>query len=541
MTRKRNYKAFAVVWSVVCAVLCIAVLALSACAGPAGEKGEQGEQGIQGVQGEKGDKGAHGEKGDKGDNGLTPHIGENGNWWIGETDTGVKAESSHTHVWDEGAVFIEPTCVKNGIKFYSCSDCGLYKPETVSATGDHRIADVNAGGSCAYCEYVMDTSVVGFTLSEDGSHYVIGKGSDIYSAKDRIEIPAYINGIPVTEVGEASDGFYKAASSAEIVLPATITKIGARAFEGSKFSAITFAEGSALGEIGERAFSNCDYITEITIPSNVANIGEKALYSCDKLTKIAVAEDNKNFASYDNALYTADGKTLIAVPKAMSGEFTVKDGATTIAAYAMAACSKLTKIVLPESVTSVKTYGLQNVSNGALVEVVIGGVVAEIGDYAFSNLKGLKTITIAAEYVGANAFSSCPNLERVVLQEGVKEIGESAFRSASIKSVDLPASLEKIGETAFSNSDIVTVTVKENARLALIDDAAFQSAKQLVSIELPASLKNIDRWAFRLCSALTTLKFKGTVAEWNAITFGTDWDNSAGTYTIVCADGSIAK
>lgn len=27
-----------------------------------------------------------------GDNGLTPFIGANGNWWIGETDTGVQAE-----------------------------------------------------------------------------------------------------------------------------------------------------------------------------------------------------------------------------------------------------------------------------------------------------------------------------------------------------------------------------------------------------------------------------------------------------------------
>ncbi len=45
----------------------------------------------------KGDKGDVGEKGDKGDtgangvDGVTPHIGENGNWWIGNTDTGVKA------------------------------------------------------------------------------------------------------------------------------------------------------------------------------------------------------------------------------------------------------------------------------------------------------------------------------------------------------------------------------------------------------------------------------------------------------------------
>ena len=32
-----------------------------------------------------------GTKGDKGADGLTPFIGENGNWWIGEKDTGVKA------------------------------------------------------------------------------------------------------------------------------------------------------------------------------------------------------------------------------------------------------------------------------------------------------------------------------------------------------------------------------------------------------------------------------------------------------------------
>ncbi len=68
-----------------------------------GEKGDKGDTGAQGPQGEKGDKGdtgaqgPQGEKGDKGDtgangkDGLTPFIGENGNWCIGETDTGVAA------------------------------------------------------------------------------------------------------------------------------------------------------------------------------------------------------------------------------------------------------------------------------------------------------------------------------------------------------------------------------------------------------------------------------------------------------------------
>ena len=40
----------------------------------------------------KGTDGVNGADGTNGVNGLTPFIGENGNWWIGEEDTGVKAE-----------------------------------------------------------------------------------------------------------------------------------------------------------------------------------------------------------------------------------------------------------------------------------------------------------------------------------------------------------------------------------------------------------------------------------------------------------------
>lgn len=35
---------------------------------------------------------ATGKQGEAGSNGMTPHIGDNGNWWIGNTDTGTKAQ-----------------------------------------------------------------------------------------------------------------------------------------------------------------------------------------------------------------------------------------------------------------------------------------------------------------------------------------------------------------------------------------------------------------------------------------------------------------
>lgn len=44
-----------------------------------------------GKDGEKGEQGDTGESGENGKDGLTPHIGDNGNWWIGDADTGIGA------------------------------------------------------------------------------------------------------------------------------------------------------------------------------------------------------------------------------------------------------------------------------------------------------------------------------------------------------------------------------------------------------------------------------------------------------------------
>ena len=62
--------------------------------GPQGPKGDTGAKGEKGDRGEKGDTGATGAKGDKGDpgatgpQGITPTIGENENWYLGNVDTG---------------------------------------------------------------------------------------------------------------------------------------------------------------------------------------------------------------------------------------------------------------------------------------------------------------------------------------------------------------------------------------------------------------------------------------------------------------------
>ena len=63
-----------------------------------GQKGENGKDGASPYIGPNGNWWINTSdtkikaQGEKGDDGISPHIGNNGNWWIGTTDTGIKAQ-----------------------------------------------------------------------------------------------------------------------------------------------------------------------------------------------------------------------------------------------------------------------------------------------------------------------------------------------------------------------------------------------------------------------------------------------------------------
>ena len=97
--------------------------------GPQGEKGDIGPQGPQGEKGETGDPGADGPRGANGDDGITPHIGVNGNWWIGATDTGVKAEGTIGATGPTGATGADGRTPVKGTDYWTAAD----KTEIVNA------------------------------------------------------------------------------------------------------------------------------------------------------------------------------------------------------------------------------------------------------------------------------------------------------------------------------------------------------------------------------------------------------------------------
>lgn len=142
-----------------------------------GEKGDQGIQGEQGVQGEKGDKGdkgdqgetgADGQQGEPGNDGLTPFIGENGNWWIGETDTGTSASGlsgDGIETYDN----VDPTT------FNWWSIFGVDQTNSYNSIGKQKIIRMNFADGCGI-------SIVGATVPPDAQMY----GSATFVGYDNI-------------------------------------------------------------------------------------------------------------------------------------------------------------------------------------------------------------------------------------------------------------------------------------------------------------------------------------------------------------------
>ena len=104
-----------------------------------------------------------------------------------------------------------------------------------------------------------------------------------------------------------------------------------------------------------------------------------------------------------------------------------------------------------------------------------------------------------------------------------------------------------VSETSFTwdelqvdeNGDICCFFAPEVSNTK-IGNSAFCQCLIMTSITIPSSITLIDEQALAECESLTTINFTGTKAQWNAITFGTDWNWNTPATVVHCTDGDVA-
>ena len=198
-------------------------------------------------------------------------------------------------------------------------------------------------------DYVQEPNTLKYSLSDDGTYYIVtGIGS--YSNTNLV-IPEAYKEKPVKEIGESA--FEYNASIKTVEIPSGIVKIGDSAFYSCKnIESINISDG--VINIGTWAFKDCSKLVEIVLPNSITSIGSCAFSGCNSLANIIVDSNNTVYQSISGNLYSKDGKILIqyAIGK-QDASFRIPETVTSISDYAFICCEKLTKVIVPDNITSI--------------------------------------------------------------------------------------------------------------------------------------------------------------------------------------------
>ena len=169
--------------------------------------------------------------------------------------------------------------------------------------------------------------------------------------------------IPDSVISIVNYVFYDCTNLINITIPNSVTSIGGCAFF-SCTSLTNITIPSSVTSIGGYAFEGCSSLTSITISNSVTSIGEKVFKYCTNLASINVDSNNEKYMSDNGVLYTKDKKTLIQYPSKKEGtEYIILQGVESIESYAFYKCTSLTRIIIPNSVTNICKYAINECNN----------------------------------------------------------------------------------------------------------------------------------------------------------------------------------
>ncbi len=288
----------------------------------------------------------------------------------------------------------------------------------------------------------------------------------------------------------------------KVVISENVTSIGNYAFYNlSNLTYVQFDGNSKLNKIGERAFSYCTNLTDITLPNSVKSVGNEAFGSCRALVNFST-NASANFGDYE--FYNCVNLKTVSTPNAKS-----------FGSYAFSCCSMLTNANLGKA--TLEKYCLYNDNN--LVSVTAGSLkqyafygasnlkslniknAKSIESYALYNLPKITSINTNATSIESSAFYGTNNIKSATLPK-LKKVSDNLFRySTDIQTVKLGAA-ETIGKYSFANcSKLKTVT--GTSKVKKINDAAFGGCKNLTKLSTSNKLTYIGYQSFFNCQKLT--------------------------------------
>ena len=260
---------------------------------------------------------------------------------------------------------------------------------------------------------------------------------------------------------------------------------------------------SSVRLILKMAFSFCTSIEKINIPASVVYLDGNPFFGCSSVKSITVQEGNPTYfspagsnavISNGNSVKESMDETVFSLREGYDFDFfetywrfnvrtgrlvlgcrntVIPEAATSIGADAFAYCKGLEKISIPERVFAIEGN-------------------------AFIYCTDLKEIVIPASVRLLEKSNYCPNLERIVVEEGNEAYDSRGNCNAVIsigndeliwgcRNTVIPETVKGIGNGAFSHvPGLKTIVIPES--VTYIEANAFQDCRDLEAINIPASV-----------------------------------------------------
>lgn len=325
---------------------------------------------------------------------------------------------------------------------------------------------------------------------------------------------------------------------------------------------------NGIKEIGKYAFMGRSALKSITLPASVTKIGHRAFTDCVSLTEIEAMASEIELGTLalngsgwynnqpDGFIYFKEWLADFKGEKKAEMALEIKEGTEKMVYLLLKnSCDRFTSVNIPASFTG-SLFGcfidapeiehitvspgnpvydsregcnaiIETATNTLMVackNTVIPSTVTALQNDAFCYVKGLKCIYIPASVtnISNGCFIGCNELEKIVVDEantvydsrnGCNAIIKSATNSlwAACKSTVIPQGVKTIAYDAFGRQEgIENIVIPEGVEV--IESSAFRDCKGLKKVVLPSTLRRIERWAFVNCTGLATVECRGTVA-----------------------------
>ena len=240
-------------------------------------------------------------------------------------------------------------------------------------------------------------------------------------------------------------------------------------------------------------------ITTLTIGENVEDIGDYAFYNCYYLTQINYNARNMNDLGQYNSIFSTVGRNSQNV------NLDIGDTVSYIPSYLF--------------------YALTYAMAPYITTITVGENVEDIGNYAFYYCYYVTQINFNAtqmnDLIAANQIFSYVGVGgngiTVNFAENVERVAGYLFSPASgspnIITISMgDSSVEEIGDYAFSNLDNVTSLTLSDS-LQIVGDSAFYACSELTTLTIPASVTTFGSNSFAYMRNLSTINYNATAAN----------------------------